>query len=37
MWIGGTLGTAEVLRRLSIETGDAMFDIHLDWDISNVR
>ena len=24
---GGTLGIAEVLRRLSIETGDAMFDI----------
>lgn len=34
---GGTLGIAEVLRRLSIETGDAMFDIYLDWDINNVR
>ncbi|SAK67300.1 haloacid dehalogenase [Caballeronia catudaia] len=34
---GGTLGMAEVLRRLSIETDDAMFDIYLDWDIRNVR
>lgn len=34
---GGTLGMAEVLRRLSVETDDAPFDIYLDWDIRNVR
>ena len=34
---GGTLGMTEVLRRLSVETNDAPFDIYLDWDIRNVR
>ncbi|EUC19221.1 HAD family hydrolase [Paraburkholderia hospita] len=34
---GGTAGMAEVLRRLSVETGESAFDVYLDWDIRNVR
>lgn len=34
---GGTAGIADVLRRLSIETGERAFDVYLDWDIRTVR
>lgn len=34
---GGTLGMAEVLRLLSVETERPVFEVYLDWDIRNVR
>ena len=34
---GGTLGMAEVLRRLAVETERPVFEVYLDWDIRNVR
>jgi 2-haloacid dehalogenase len=34
---GGTIGMAEVLRRVSVDTDDSAFDVYLDWDIRNVR
>lgn len=34
---GGTLGMAEVLRRLTVETERPVFEVYLDWDVRNVR
>ncbi|GAB5097336.1 HAD family hydrolase [Caballeronia sp. HLA56] len=34
---GGTLGMAEVLRRISVEADEPVSQIYLDWDIRNVR